>query len=107
VVRDAGLVHLTEVDGSAEQPEYDFDVEYDLARELWWKHNPDKVNDLIGQLGGEPSWMQGDETPDCPSCSRPMPLAAQLYERGANFGTGEAYAFHCPACGTAAFLWQC
>lgn len=107
VVMDACAARLVEVDASAEQPEYDFDVEYDLARRLWWKQNPDRSEDLLGQLGGEPSWCQAEDTPHCLSCSRPMALAAQLSEHGANFGTGEAYAFHCPTCATATFQWQC
>jgi hypothetical protein len=105
VVMDASAAELVEVDVSAEQPEFEFDVEYDLARRLWWKQHPNR--DIFGQLGGEPSWFQADNVPDCPSCGRAMPLAAQLGEHGANYGTGEAYAFHCPTCDTAAFMWQC
>jgi hypothetical protein len=26
------------------------------------------MRDVLGQLGGVPSWLQHDETPTCPSC---------------------------------------
>ncbi|MEV8095897.1 DUF1963 domain-containing protein [Kitasatospora sp. NPDC085879] len=67
----------------------------------------------LGQLGGEPGWLQYDETPECPGCARPMPFAAQLEEgpdpvTAMNFGGGgSAYAFACEPCDHAAFLWQC
>jgi hypothetical protein len=67
---------------------------------------------ILGQLGGQPDWLQDDETPDCPACGRPMVLAAQLEEgpdprAAANFGGGCAYAFVCACPGDQAlFLWQ-
>lgn len=107
VVLDARAVRLVEVDTSDEVPEYDFDVAYDLAKQAWRREHPERGEDLLGQLGGEPAWIQYPEVPACPSCAQPMPLAAQLAESGANFGTGDAYAFACPGCRTAVFLWQC
>ncbi|MER7734477.1 hypothetical protein ABTX80_26660 [Streptomyces erythrochromogenes] len=67
---------------------------------------------VLGSLGGEPDWLQYDETPDCPSCARPMAFAAGLEEgpdpvTAMNFGSGRAYAHVCGGCGRAALLWQC
>lgn len=74
----------------------------------------DKRGYVLGQLGGSPDWIQDDETPECPSCGRPMVLAAQLEEgpvhrTAMNFGgCGNAYVFVCPCpAGEARFLWQC
>jgi hypothetical protein len=68
---------------------------------------------VLGRLGGEPDWIQGDETPDCPSCAARMAFTAELEEghdfaTSANFGGGgRGYVFDCRPCGEAAFLWQC
>ncbi|MCI3929014.1 hypothetical protein [Streptomyces sp. AN091965] len=65
-----------------------------------------------GQLGGEPAWIQGDETPHCPGCAERMAFTAQLEEgydfsTSANFGGGGiGYVFTCARCRDAAFLWQ-
>ncbi|MFF3737797.1 hypothetical protein [Streptomyces sp. NPDC002566] len=67
---------------------------------------------VLGRLGGEPDWLQGDETPVCPSCSARMTFAAELEEgqdfaTSANFGGGgRGYVFTCLPCVKAAFLWQ-
>ncbi|GGN23386.1 hypothetical protein GCM10011609_76180 [Lentzea pudingi] len=67
---------------------------------------------VLGRLGGEPDWLQDDETPACPTCATRMTFAAQLEEgydfsTAANFGGGgRGYVFHCRPCGNAAFLWQ-
>jgi hypothetical protein len=67
---------------------------------------------VLGWMGSEPDWIQGDETPDCPSCTARMTFTAEL-EEGADFvtsvnfgGGGRGYVFHCRPCGEAAFLWQ-
>ncbi|MEU7278935.1 hypothetical protein AB0A69_09190 [Streptomyces sp. NPDC045431] len=67
---------------------------------------------VLGALGGGPGWIQGDETPDCPSCATRMTFTADL-EEGADFATsanfgggGRGYVFHCLPCRVAAFLWQ-
>jgi hypothetical protein len=68
---------------------------------------------VLGHLGGEPHWLQNDETPNCPSCTAPMTFTEELKEgrdhaTAANFGGGgRAYVFHCQPCTEAAFLWQC
>ncbi|MCL1870576.1 MAG: hypothetical protein FWF90_09230 [Promicromonosporaceae bacterium] len=68
---------------------------------------------VLGCLGGEPGWIQDDETPTCSACGQPMILAAQLEEsadrNSFNFGgagCGYIFACTCPG-GTASFLWQC
>ncbi|WP_406178363.1 hypothetical protein [Streptomyces sp. NBC_00996] len=68
---------------------------------------------VLGRLGGEPDWIQDDETPDCPSCADRMAFTAELEEgyefaTKANFGGGgRGCIFSCQPCGEAAFLWQC
>ncbi|MEZ4884850.1 MAG: hypothetical protein R3E32_09010 [Chitinophagales bacterium] len=85
------------------------DIDYDSAIENW-KGNK---RDVLGQLYGEPSWIQGDETPDCDCCKKPMRFVAQLEEgpdhrTAMNFGgAGVAYLFDCKDGKTAKFLWQC
>jgi hypothetical protein len=82
--------------------------DYDAARGAW----PGSRREVLGQLGGVPAWIQGDETPACPACHTPMAFVAQLEEgredaTAANFGGGCAYAFACLTDREAAFLWQC
>ncbi|MEU6248174.1 hypothetical protein [Glycomyces sp. NPDC047010] len=68
---------------------------------------------VLGQLSGEPEWIQNDETPTCPSCADPMKFMVSLEEglhhtTAANFGgSGRGYVFTCQCCSEAAFLWQC
>ncbi|MET9774232.1 DUF1963 domain-containing protein [Streptomyces sp. NPDC006367] len=88
-------------------------VPYSEAREDWAQAHGRPLRDVLGQLGGVPSWLQHDETPECPSCARPMAFTAQLEEgrdhrTAMNFGGGGCgYAFACAPCGEGAFLWQC
>ncbi len=65
--------------------------------------------DVLGQLGGEPAWVQHPETPDCPECGGAMAFAAQLEEHSSiNFGgAGAGYVFRCKPCDRGAFLFQC
>lgn len=65
---------------------------------------------ILGKIGGDALWLQGDETPDC-DCGNKMHFVAQLEERGGggiNFGGGGVgYAFVCGVCeDKAKFLWQ-
>lgn len=70
-------------------------------------------DDVLGQWGGEPEWIQDEETPDCTGCGAPMSFVAMLGEghHGSraepNFGTGDGYAFVCDPCARGAFLFQC
>jgi hypothetical protein len=68
---------------------------------------------VLGQWGGTPDWLQGDETPACPSCTSRMTFVAAL-EEGCHFATeanfgggGRGFVFACQSCSEAAFLWQC
>ena len=83
--------------------------DYDAARENY----TGEKRDVLGQLFGEPTWLQGDETPNCDCCSKPMRFVAQLeegpdYKTAMNFGGGGvAYLFDCTEGKTGKFLWQC
>lgn len=85
------------------------DIDYDSARDNW---KGDK-GDVLGKLYGEPNWIQGEETPVCDCCHKPMRFVAQLeegpyYSTAMNFGAGGiAYLFDCKQGKTAKFLWQC
>ncbi|AMV34644.1 hypothetical protein VN12_21140 [Pirellula sp. SH-Sr6A] len=73
----------------------------------------DAVNEnelVLGKIGGDPLWIQADETPEC-DCGSRMRFVALLEERGGggiNFGGGGAgYVFACTDCrDKAKFLWQ-
>jgi hypothetical protein len=65
----------------------------------------------LGRLGGEPDWLQADETPVC-RCGRPMAFVFSLDQAAAdelNFGgLGVGYAFACSVCSSEArWLTQC
>jgi hypothetical protein len=85
-------------------------VPYEEAREQWATETNRPGREVLGQLGGDPSWLQGDETPVCRSCAQPMPFLAQLEEgpsrTAMNLGGGSAYVFTCLPCTEATFLWQ-
>ncbi|WKX73351.1 hypothetical protein [Streptomyces sp. XD-27] len=110
-VPDRGATLLSEVCGIAYATVDEAD--YDKARDQWCATHDRDVLEVLGRFGGAPSWLQGDETPPCPSCARPMAFAAQLEEghdhrTAMNFGGGGCgYAFTCAPCLAAAFLWQC
>ncbi len=83
-------------------------ADYDTARNAW----TGRGRDILGLLGGAPSWIQGDQTPACPDCAAPMRFVAQL-EQGPdaasemNLGGGCAYVFECTcAHRPARLLWQ-
>lgn len=85
------------------------DGDYESGRQAYLAQQ--RQRDVLGQLGGEPSWLQGDDTPECDGCESPMTFVAQLEEghdhrTAANFGGGSAYTFACAPCGKAAFLTQ-
>lgn len=90
-------------------------ISYDDARHQWAdENNHGTLSQILGQIGGQPSWLQGDETPTCDNCGGKMNFVAQLEEgphgeTAMNFGGGGcAYVFRC-RCGqpSAKFLWQC
>ncbi len=82
------------------------------AAPTWAARAGRSTGEVLGQLGGNPDWLQNDETPDCPGCEQPMAFTAQLEEgpesrTAPNFGSGSAYVFTCEPCRRAAFGWQC
>jgi hypothetical protein len=86
---------------------------YDDARVQWTEQTGNGMRQVLGQLFGEPLWLQNDETPECSVCGKAMRFVAQL-EQGPdgktemNFGGGGcAYLFDCRCKNTAKFLWQC
>ncbi|MDK1475791.1 hypothetical protein QNO07_20615 [Streptomyces sp. 549] len=109
-VPEGGPTLLAEVSGMDRTP-VDAPTYSDASRQ--WADAPGRgLRDALGKVGGEPSWLQGDETPDCPGCSAPMEFAAQWEEghdhkTAVNFGGGGCgYGFVCRACLRAVFLWQ-
>ena len=87
--------------------------DYDEARKIWAENNGVSPRQVLGQIYGNPSWIQGDETPTCDTCKKPMRFVAQLeegpdWETEMNFGGGGcAYLFDCSCDFSAKFLWQC
>lgn len=85
---------------------------YDDARARWGKAPGQRRRDVLGKLGGNPDWLQGDETPTCNVCGKAMHFVAELEEgpdhkTAMNLGSGMAYVFICTPCdGPAQFLWQ-
>jgi len=90
-----------------------FDADnYLEASERWHQQTGRPAQEVLGQVGGRPAWLQNDETPVCGDCAQPMALVVQLeeghdHQTSMNFGGGGCgYGFRCGPCGTAAFLWQ-
>src|SRR5687767_14387193 len=53
------------------------------------------------KLGGDPDWIQGDETPNCLECSEPMTFYGQLDHLGSVEtlrDAGRIYVFVCREC---------
>ncbi|WP_055598943.1 hypothetical protein [Streptomyces aureus] len=85
---------------------------YDLARS-GWKREPEerfgKQREVLGSLGGSPSYLEDDRLPTCPSCAGTMEFAAHLEEGisaqvAMNLGGQLGYVFICRACREGAFL---
>lgn len=87
-------------------------ADYGQARTLWEERHPGREQEVLGFIGGEADWLQGDETPSCDHCGEPMRFVVQLEEgpddgSGMNFGGGCGYLFECDcAGGSGKFLWQ-
>lgn len=60
------------------------------------------------RVGGAPSWLQGDATPECPRCREPMAFLLQLVSRAdISFGDdGRLYVFTCADCRVSATMVQ-
>jgi hypothetical protein len=52
--------------------------DYDAARSSWASKSEVSPREVLGQIGGNPSWIQGEETPECESCGKSMEFVAQL-----------------------------
>ncbi|MDV9192079.1 hypothetical protein R6L23_28400 [Streptomyces sp. SR27] len=85
---------------------------YDLARS-GWKWEPEerfgKQREVLGSLGGSPSYLEDDRLPMCPSCTGTMEFAAHLeegttWETAMNLGGQLGYVFVCRPCREGAFL---
>jgi hypothetical protein len=89
---------------------YEEPVDADEASEQYEDIRSAPQSLVAGKAGGQPAWIQYDETPTC-RCGAVMSFVAQLDERaasGLNFGGGSAYAFICKHCRLSAkLLWQC
>ena len=85
---------------------------YDLARS-GWRREPEerfgKQREVLGSLGGSPSYLEDDRLPACPSCTGTMEFAAHLEEgitreTAMNLGGQLGYVFVCRPCSEGAFL---
>lgn len=87
--------------------------DYAEAIDIWAERNSLSPREVLGQISGEPLWIQGNEIPDCDGCNKPMKFVAQLeqgpdWKTEMNFGGGGvAYSFGCSCNSSAKFLWQC
>jgi hypothetical protein len=86
--------------------------DYDNAREVWAGSTGISARNVLGQIGGQPAWLQGEEVPLCDQCGKSMSFVAQLeegpdYQTAMNFGGGCAYIYRCGCdAGQAKMLWQ-
>jgi len=86
---------------------------YEEAYDKWPEENKVSPREVLGQLYGNPYWLQGEEIPDCDKCGKQMRFVAQLeqgpdWETEMNFGGGgTAYIFDCNCPHSAKFLFQC
>ena len=46
--------------------------DYGAAREAWSKQSGHEGREVLGQILGTPTWLQGDETPTCNACGKTM-----------------------------------
>ncbi|MGW6782498.1 hypothetical protein [Streptomyces sp. NPDC054987] len=105
--------HVVTIDpeDACDGEEIEFDA-YDLARS-GWKRGPGerfgKQREVLGSLGGSPSYLEDDRLPVCPSCTGTMEFAAHLeegitQETAMNLGGQLGYVFVCRPCREGAFL---
>lgn len=62
----------------------------------------------VPKVNGYPGWLQGDDTPTCRKCKKPMRFVAEFseFDDALNFAGGDAYAFVCESEHEGAVLWQ-
>jgi hypothetical protein len=89
-------------------PEDDADEIFFGRGEDLWK---DYLTGINQKIGGEPNWIQGDETPDGWRLLLQLPESPKVngrsVETNLNFGTGSAYVFVSPDYSQGVLLWQC
>jgi hypothetical protein len=68
----------------------------------------DVISQGISQIGGFPTWEQGNSHPHCPRCGHWMVFVGQVETSDALGGRGEGvtYAFLCQDCGMAATAYE-
>ncbi len=69
----------------------------EAERAAGYKWAPEEIG-TRHQLGGEPAWLQDDQTPRCPACQQPMTFYGQLDSIGDDFDLadcGMIYVFVC------------
>ncbi|WP_405707943.1 MULTISPECIES: hypothetical protein [unclassified Streptomyces] len=104
--------HVVTIDPEDACDEEGIDGAYDLARS-GWKWEPEegfgKQREVLGSLGGSPSYLEDDRLPVCPSCTGTMEFAAHLEEgitreTAMKLGGQLGYVFVCRPCREGAFL---
>ncbi len=61
-------------------------ADYFSALEEWGNRSGNSLGHVLGQLGGQPEWLQADETPTCPTCSQYEPGRAVRGGTGSRYG---------------------
>ncbi|MFH9613148.1 hypothetical protein ACH4MM_05170 [Streptomyces pratensis] len=112
-VTSAIRIHVVTIDPEDALEEEGIEPDaYDLARS-GWKLEPGerfgKQREVLGSLGGSPSYLEDDRLPVCPSCTGTMEFAAHLeegmtWETAMNLGGQLGYVFVCTPCREGAFL---
>ena len=85
----------------------------EATEKLEYPHNLGKRS----KLGGEPDWIQNDDTPKCPHCNQYMEFVAQIDSigyTGSASTTGECmfgdvgmiFVFYCKDCGETKAVFQ-
>ena len=114
---------LGSIDYSTKLREYRIKFERVPEGEQAYPPGPDNLG-LRSKLGGDPDWVQGNDTPACPRCNEPMsfvgqidsiehmgernPLRQERREQDFMFGdAGVIYVFFCFDCLKSQSVFQC
>lgn len=60
----------------------------------------------VSQIGGFPTWLQGEQFPVCPTCKKTMMFVAQLTNADFPYPEGTIYLHFCPDCRVSAANFQ-
>ena len=103
----------------------EYRIRFELVPEGDHAYPPGRENlGLRSKLGGDPNWVQGDDTPACPQCGEPMSFVGQIdsiehkedhnphrqeyREQDFMFGdVGVIYVFFCFDCSETKSVFQC